>query len=98
MGTTIAFQLGHKRTSKLRPVQVEWIDACEGEDEFRATVAADTPVQRVTSVGFLLTKNRERVVIASSQVNELDDDNPPVLDVLVIPRVNVRRVRRLKVA
>ncbi len=97
--------MGTTKTKKpLQPVLVEWMDAHSsggiGDDwnapQFLAKYAKLWPVR---SVGFVLRGTPKHVlVLVQSQINGGSVADGAVADSITIPRANVRRVRRLKVA
>ena len=81
----------HKKHHSM--VLVSWIDsqATRGWQHFEK---ADQRPSRCESVGYLLSKTKESVVLAQSRT--LDRDALPWGELLTIPRGAVRRIRRLE--
>lgn len=76
---------------KLRAVRVEWVDSASTGRWRHRKEAERFDVVACTTVGFVVSRNSKRIVLAQS-VSEDDD----VCDTMTIPAGCVKRVRRLK--
>ena len=76
---------------KVRFVRVDWIDSVtNGGWSAANSVSTGAEPTHIVSGGFLLEKNKRRVVIAQS----LSESTQEVCNLLTIPRGNVVRIRR----
>lgn len=76
-------------------VVVEWVDACYvGSRQMTAEEAAADPLVLLRSAGWLIRVDREMVVLATDLFQEASPTE--YRHVHAIPRVNVRRVIRLR--
>ena len=70
-------------------VEVEWIDSCRTDGWHDQQ---DFGPALCRSAGYLLAKTEDKVTLALS----LGDDTEHVCQTMTIPRVAVRKIRRLK--
>ena len=74
-----------------KPHIVEWIDSCSGSQWTDIDRVRTWKATTVTSVGFLIEKTSEKVVLSLNY----DSPNNNVADSIVIPRSAVKKIRRL---
>lgn len=64
------------------PVYIIWLDACSGEDWIDLAEAVKEPLAEIHSVGFLMHKNQDRVLLALN----IDQTNAKVSQYIAIPQ------------
>jgi hypothetical protein len=74
-------------------VEVEWDDSCSGGGWSTADQYAKRDVLPACSVGYLLSRDRTRIIIVQSQA-----ENGDVNDCITIPRGMVKQIRVLEKA
>lgn len=77
---------------KLKLVEVEWIDPASWSRWNSREYYENAEYSECRSVGYLMTKNRDKVVLVQS----LDDDGHGAADGIVLPRKVVTNIRELK--
>lgn len=80
---------------KLQPYLLIWEDAQSIHHEITRRDIQETTDALITSIGFLVKKDKQHVVLASS-IGEPDDDAILYNDVLTVPIGMVRKLHRLK--
>ena len=77
---------------KNKLVEVEWQDSCVYRGwQYTEQAKVSVPSQ-CRSVGYMLEKDGDRIVLALS----MDDDGDSVADVMCIPMATVKKVRNVK--
>ena len=80
-----------KRQAKLPLVEVEWVDACSKAGWRPRKEYIEQAIVPCRTAGYLVASNRKQVVVVQS----LSDTSGHVTDGIVIPRVSVKKIRRL---
>ena len=75
----------------IRPVKVKWTDSIHGAGWNDHRAASTSRPTKITTVGYLLERDKDRVVVAQS----VSDDTEELGNLLTIPRAAVRSIKRL---
>ena len=74
----------------LKIVEVEWEDSCTEGGWQRKGIAKEHTVSKCKTAGYLLSKNKERVVISQSM-----SDTGNVAEQIAIPRKCINSIKEL---
>lgn len=78
-------------------VLIEWLDACSTGSGWRARYEVEEDeLSRCRSVGWVVSVDRVRVVIASSEVTQRDKSEASVTGGIVIPSACIKTIKRLR--